>query len=149
MKLSQRLKSVRRVFVDTAPIIYFVESNPRYRAQVDVFFDQLDRAVFRGVVSPIMLAECLVVPHRSGATQLFQAFRELLLSGDTIQFQPTDSQIAEKAAELRSRSNLTLTDAIQIATAILTGCDAIFTNDIHFKRVSEVEALVLDEFEPE
>ncbi len=29
MKLSDRLQTVTRIFLDTAPVIYFMENNPR------------------------------------------------------------------------------------------------------------------------
>ncbi len=31
MKISERLQGVARLFLDTAPIVYYVEKNPRYR----------------------------------------------------------------------------------------------------------------------
>ncbi len=38
---------------------------------------------------------------------------------------------------------------IQIAVAILSGCDAFLTNDLALKRVTEINAIVLDEMEEE
>lgn len=60
-------------------------------------------------------------------------------------FYPLDDIVAEKAAELRARHNLTLTDALQIAVAIQTGCDAFITNAMDLKRVSEIPVVVISE----
>jgi predicted nucleic acid-binding protein len=53
--------------------------------------------------------------------------------------------MACKAAELRARYNLTLDDAFQVAVCPVSGCDAFLTNDSELKRVSEINAIVLDE----
>ena len=41
--------------------------------------------------------------------------------------------------------NLTLTDSFQVATALLAECQALLTNDITLKRVTELDIIVLDE----
>lgn len=38
MKISERLQSVTQIFLDTAPVIYFVEKNPRYVEVARVVF---------------------------------------------------------------------------------------------------------------
>lgn len=48
-----------------------------------------------------------------------------------------------QAAQLRARYNLTLTDALQVAVALETGCDALLTNDLTLKKVSELGIIVL------
>jgi hypothetical protein len=42
MKIAEQLQTVTRVFLDTTPVIYYVEANPRYRPIVEVIFDRLD-----------------------------------------------------------------------------------------------------------
>ncbi len=57
--------------------------------------------------------------------------------------------IAEKAGELRAKySNkiLKTPDAIQIATALLAGCNAMITNDLGWKAVTEIEVIVLEDY---
>jgi len=48
-------------------------------------------------------------------------------------------------AELRARHNLRTPDALQIAAALVTGCQAFLTNDGSLKRVTDLSVLVLDE----
>jgi predicted nucleic acid-binding protein len=149
MKISERLKNVRQLFVDTAPVIYFVENNPRYADIVRVVFDSLDlgNGVLVGVTSPITLAECLVLPYRTQQPQVVEAFTELLANSDSIRFVTLDGQIANRAADLRARYGLSLPDAFQIAVAILSGCDAFLTNDISLRQVVEINVILLDEME--
>ena len=55
--------------------------------------------------------------------------------------------IADAAAELRARYNLRMPDALHVAAALSTSCDALLTNDARLKRVQELPILVLDELE--
>src|SRR5207247_4062211 len=59
-------------------------------------------------------------------------------------FVPVTVEIGERAAELRAQYNVTLTDALQIATAIVSGCDALLTNDLDLKRVQDIRSASQD-----
>lgn len=144
MKIAERLQTVTRVFWDTAPVIYYVEANPRYRPIVEVIFDRLDNGALTAVTSPVTLAECLVFPYRLGQSQTAQDFADLIVNGNNTVFALIEQETAKKAADLRARYNLSLTDAFQVAIAIASNCDTFLTNDIALKRVTE---FVLDEVE--
>ena len=148
MRISERLQTVSRLFLDTAPIIYYVEASPRYLSHVESVFDLLDSGRLLAVASPITLAECLVAPYRLSRTDLQQAFSDLLSHNSNLLFAPIDQPAAHVAAQLRARHNLTLTDAFQVAVALDNGCDAFLTNDATLKRINDLAVLVLDEYEP-
>lgn len=147
MNIVDSLQSVTRLFLDTAPIIYYVEKNPHYLARVEVVFDHLDNGSLTAVTSPVTLAECLVTPYRLGLAQLQRDFFDLIVYGSNTIFFPIDHEQARQAAELRARYNLTLSDSLQIAAAQAAGCEAFLTNDTLLKRVAELRVLVLDELE--
>ena len=146
MQIDAALAGVSQLFLDTAPVIYLVERNPQFVAVVDPIFDQLDDNI-TAVASPITLAECLVGPQRSGLTELEQAFIDVI-QGETVRFVPIDGAIAREAARIRVRYNLQLPDALQIAIAIVAGCQAFLTNDTALKRVGELRILILSELIP-
>jgi len=147
MKIVDRLQNVARLFLDTAPVIYYVEANPRYRPVVEVIFDRLDDGALTAVTSPVTLAECLVFPYRLGQSQTAQDFADLIVNGSNTVFAVIEQETAKKAADLRARYNLSLTDAFQVAVAMASGCDTFLTNDIALKRVTELEVIVLEEME--
>lgn len=147
MNVPARLKGVRRIFLDTAPVIYFVEENPHYAARAQGIFERLDNGELSAVASPITLSECLVLPYRSGNGEVAEAFTRLLVNSESVSFHPIDEQIADQAANLRAQHNLTLTDALQAAVALSSGCDAFLTNDVALKRVEGLNVIVLDELE--
>jgi predicted nucleic acid-binding protein len=147
MKISERLQSVTRLFLDTAPIVYYVEEDARYLSRVDVVFERLDNGGLLAVTSPVTLAECLVVPIRQGQRELQQAFTDLIVAGSHVDFAVINQPTAQRAADLRARYNVRLPDALQLATAINESCDAFLTNDVDLKRVTEIDVLVLDDLE--
>lgn len=147
MKLAKQLDKIGVIFLDTAPVIYFVEQNPEFSPKVQEIFERLDDGNLTAVVSPITLAECLVLPYKQKNSDIAQIFTELLANSENVLFYPIDEVIADKAADLRARYNLTLTDAFQLAIAIQAECDAFLTNDVDLKRVKEIPILVLSEAE--
>jgi len=147
MNLAKQLEKVGKIFLDTAPVIYFVEKNPDFARKAQEIFNRLDDGKLIAVVSPITLAECLVVPYKQENPDVAQVFTDLLVNSESVLFYPIDEITADKAAGLRARYNLTLTDAFQLAIAIQAECDAFLTNDSDLMRVTEIPIIVLSEAE--
>ncbi len=68
MNIADALAPGSRLFLDSAPVIYYVERHPHYLSLVDVLFDALDDETIEAVTSPVTLAECLILPLRVGNT---------------------------------------------------------------------------------
>lgn len=146
MTFDERVEGVRVIFLETAPVIYFVEDHPKYGALAARIFDRIDSGSLRAVTSPATLAECLVHPLKSGNREAIRLFTDLIVNGTNTAFTGIDQRISIRAAELRAGHNLTLADAFQAATALTAGCDSLLTNDPVLKRVSALDVIVLDEF---
>ncbi|MCS7065706.1 MAG: PIN domain-containing protein [Fimbriimonadales bacterium] len=145
LTLNELVTSLSRVFLDTPPIIYYVEGTERYKTVTAYFFDAIQAGHLEAVTSPITLAECLVLPLRQGNVQLAHQFVQAILMGTNTQYVPIGVDEALLAAEFRVRYNLALTDAFQVAVAVAAGCDAFLTNDKGLKRIREVSVRVLDD----
>lgn len=145
MKLRVRLRGVQRIFLDTSPVIYYVEKNPTYLAKVKPVFSRIDAGSLSAVTSPITLSECLVHPYRLQHVDCIVRFRNLIVNGSHVNFVLIDDTIADRAADLRAQHHLTLPDALQLATALRAGCDAFLTNDPVLRRVTSIDVVVLDE----
>jgi predicted nucleic acid-binding protein len=145
MKIEEALRGVKRLFLDTAPVVYFVEQNPEFIDRVEPIFTRLDVDII-GVVSAVTVAECLVFPIKRGLADLEQAFEEVVNS-DRVEFVVTDRDIAKLTAIIRAKYNFQLPDSIQIATAIVSGCDAFLTNDVALKKVTEIRSIVVNKLE--
>jgi predicted nucleic acid-binding protein len=96
------------------------------------------------IVSTITETELLIRPKRFGDREAEERINDLL-SEDGFTVVPVDRPIARQAAELRARHNLALADAIIVATAVVTRCEAVVSNDGKWKRVTEIPFVHLDE----
>ena len=131
------------VFLDTAPIIYFVERHRKYHPYLLPFFMTVDMGRAGIVTTPVALAECLVHPYRDNNPELAQQFINAIVNGHNTSFILPDREIACKAAQLRAKYNLELSDALQVATCITARCALFLTNDKNLKRVQEIEVLTM------
>lgn len=134
----------KKVGLDTAPIIYFIEEHPLYLPVVRPFFEMLDKGEFAGVTSTITLLEVLVHPFRQGDEAMVNRYKEVLLGARNLDVLATLDDIAEEAARLRATYNLRTPDAIQMATALYAGASFFLTNDLRLPFLPELEILVLD-----
>ncbi len=101
------------------------------------------------VSSVITLTEVLVHPVKLGDARLAQEYRDILARSKRFHLCDVTAPIAESAARLRARYDLRTPDALHLAAAVETGCDAFLTNDRGITRVKEVRVLVLDDLEPD
>jgi predicted nucleic acid-binding protein len=147
MKISDALNGVSSLGIETAPFIYFVEKNPIYVDRMRAVFQRVNSGTPQVITSVITLTEVLVMPIETGHTRYEQEYRDMLLNTDHITTLPVSVPIANRAAHLRARYRLRTPDALHIATAIISGCDAFLTNDLDLTRVQEVRVLALDELE--
>lgn len=146
MKIANALSGVRRLFLDTAPVIYHIEGNANYQPLTDFVFQRISSGACPAAASPITLAECLVRPFQKQDMALIHRFRQAMTAGAHTRYTSLDDA-AESAAEFRARYNLSLTDAFQIASALKADCDVFLTNDFGLQRVQELMVLVIDELE--
>lgn len=147
MNVDTGLQNVSRVLLDTAPVIYFVEKNPRYFSLVAEIFDRIDKGDLEAITTPVTLAEALVIPYRNNLSQLQKDFSDLIIFGGNTTCLSINPVIGQETAKLRARYNLSLTDAIQVSAALYAGCEAFLTNDRGLKRVTELRILILEDLE--
>ena len=145
MELSRLLKG-KTVFIDTAPLIFFIEKNPRYSAIVKSVVTLIDSGKAKGLTSTITLLEVLVLPLRDGNKKLADAYRSILLSSKNLETCEISNAISEKAAVLRAKYGFKTPDSIQLATAIIRRVDYFLTNDLALKQVKEIKVVVLEDF---
>jgi predicted nucleic acid-binding protein len=148
MRAEEALAEVRSLFLDTAPVIYLLERNPHFGPAVESLFRVSEERGLRLVTSPVTLAECLVHPLRLGRADLVEAYRRLLTEGLNTELWPIGEPEAASAARLRAEHNLTLTDALQAAVCLASGCDVLLTNDPGLARVPALRPLLASALAP-
>jgi predicted nucleic acid-binding protein len=65
----------KNCFLDTAPLIYFIEGHSEYQSLLLKLFDFNDKGGFSFITSSITLLEVLVKPLREGKTDIAEQYK--------------------------------------------------------------------------
>ncbi|MBI3351128.1 MAG: PIN domain-containing protein [Nitrospirae bacterium] len=147
MTLADELGQVNTIFIDTAPVIYYIEANLQYGQLAKDIFDFLQSEKIQAFSSVLTLTEVLSKPIETGNEKLSRKFADFLKHGKNLTLIEISTNIAENAGVLRGKySYLRTIDAIQLAAAIQNGIDAFLTNDKKLKSIKEINVLVLKDY---
>lgn len=147
MTLSDELAQVNTIFIDTAPVIYFIEAHPQFGPLAKEVVTAFQSGNLNAYSSVIILTEVLPKPIEEGDERLARKFADFLKHGKNLTMIEISERIAEATGKLRGRYPfLRALDAIQISTSIDVGADAFLTNDDKLKQVKEIKVLVLKDY---
>jgi uncharacterized protein len=112
------------IYLDTCLLIYLVEKEPRFEDPVRVAMTLHPDADF--CISPLVQAECLVLPIRHRNFVLETSYRRYF---GRLPVLPIAESTFLIAAKIRADFRLPMPDALHIACAQENGCAALWTND--------------------
>jgi predicted nucleic acid-binding protein len=145
--LSEELSLINSIFIDTAPVIYYIEAHPQFGPLVKEVVNAFQSRNLSAYSSVITLVEVLPKPTESGDERLTRKFAEFLKHGRNLIMIEISERIAEAAGKLRGRYPFLKTvDAIQLATALDLGAEAFLTNDEKLGKFKELKVLVLKDY---
>ena len=131
-----------KIFLDTAPIIYFVEQKDKYLNQIRNIFKVNYLSDF--YTSAISVAEYSLYPYLYDKSLLARYNQFIDIMG--IKIVEIDKNIAERSALIKSQYKFFKTaDSLQLASALYSKCDLFITNDKQLRQFSEIEILVIDD----
>lgn len=140
------LQEHRIVSIDTGIFIYFVEQHPRYYPFCEFLFKNIEVGHIRASTSTLSLLEILVQPYKLKKDELVLKFYSLLTTYPNLSWIELSINIADLAARLRGKYNLKTPDSIQVASAVSSGATGFICNDRAFKKVKEIECIVIDDY---
>jgi len=140
-----KLQSGQTVFIDTAPLIYFIEENDRYIESLTEFFNAVSRLDITLVTSMITYIEILSLPEKQGQVKLAAKYRDFLTNSEQLSIYPLNISVAEAAIRFRAHEGLRTPDAIQLATALVCGVDFVLTNDRTWRKIHTPRVVTVDE----
>ncbi len=147
MNLSDEFEQINTIFIDTAPIIYYIEAHPQFGPLTKEAVNAFQAGRLTAFASVVTLTEVLSKPVEVGDEKLAMKFSEFLKYGRNLNLIEISTGIAENAGRLRGKySSLRTVDAIQISVAIDIGADAFLTNDKKLKQIKEIKVLVLKDY---
>ena len=136
------LLQFRRVFLDSAVLIYHLEDIQPYSALTTEILTALAGGNLEGVISTVSITELLAKPFKDGKDDQITIFEAFVLSLPKTRIVAPAYSIAKEAARLREQYALRTPDALLFSTAREEGCDAFLTNDARLKKL-ETEGLAV------
>jgi predicted nucleic acid-binding protein len=121
-----------------------LEKNPRYWELALATLRWTEEIGHTAVTSTVTVTELFAKPLRALDTRRIAQMQNLLTDFPNLTWVPVDLELANQAARIRAAYNLKTPDALQAATAFLSGATAFITNDAIFERIQQFETLMLD-----
>lgn len=141
--LASALAGHRLIALDTSVWIYHFEGSVDYGQAADSVLEAVTQARIGAVVSELVLLELLVAPLKKGSQDVADEIELALLHFPHLQLAPVTRAVLIRAAEIRARYGLRTPDAIMLATAVESGATLAVTNDSAWRKVNEIEVLLL------
>lgn len=141
--LASALAGHRLIALDTPVWIYHFEGSTTYGRPADAVLEAVSGGRVAAVASELVLLELLVAPLKKGAQDVADELELTLLHFPHLQLAPVTRSVLVHAAEIRARYGLRTPDAIMLATAVEAGATLAVTNDDAWKRVKELDVLLL------
>jgi predicted nucleic acid-binding protein len=145
MGLIEKLSKIQTLFIDTAPLIYFIEGHTDFGPPIKEIFTYFQSGGFEIYTSVITLTE--VLPKSVlGNPKLEGKFLQLLKTKRQFGLLEITRDVAIRAGELRGQYPfLKSMDAIQLAAAISVAANVFLTNDKRLKQVKEIPVWTMDD----
>jgi len=143
--LARALAGHRLIALDTPVWIYHFEGSAAFGKAADGILAAVMLARTGAVASELALLELLVAPLRKGSHDTADEIELTLLHFPNLQLMPVTRAVLMRAADIRARYGLRTPDAIMIATAIESGATLAVTNDGAWRKVHEIDVLLLSE----
>ncbi len=142
----QIILSYKKIGIDSMCFIYYLEGNKFYGELARQLFLQLQENKLAAATSVLTLAEILAFKKLQEDRILYEDTKTKLHQAPNLNIISVDETISEVAAILKYKYSISLPDAIQIATAVVSGQEVFLTNDRRLKKIEEIKVIILDDF---
>jgi predicted nucleic acid-binding protein len=130
------------VFLDTNIVIYLIENPPVFGPRAAAHLTALRTALHAFAVSDLVRLECRVQPMRRADHRLLGQYDAFFASPE-VQVLPLTAAVCDRATLLRATHNFQTPDALQLAAAVVHGCDRFLTNDNRLSACTDIAVDVL------
>ena len=136
-----------KIFLHTAPFIYFLDNDTNYAPKVKSIFAEILRKNIPMATSVITCEEYLVFPFRTNNLEKIAVFYEFIRDCH-ISLYNINQNTAEKAAQIRAEyPHFKGMDSLQLAAACTAGCDIFLTNDKQLRHFHEITCITINDWE--
>ena len=135
-----------RVYLDSNLLIYLFNATPDHAPSVARIMELASAAELTAVTGDLTVTEVLVRPLAADDTVAVASIRAFLDTGP-IEICSHSRDAFELAARVRASRRTSLPDALHAATAVLTGCTHLVTNDARMPSVPGLQVVRLQDLE--
>lgn len=133
-----------QVYLDTNIFIAAIEA---FNAVALELFRMAEKGMIFLVSSEVTRGELLVKPLMADDRALTQRYEALFDNPTVLNALAVDRDIIREAAYLSANNGLEILDAVHCATAQVSGCSYIISQDRDMRHYSQIDVLSLDELE--
>lgn len=130
MRISEALRGVKRIGVDTSSLVDLANGTPRSARAWARILPRVEAGELVLVASHLLIAEARVTNYVASGDQ--SALKQTLARVEMV---ATTEDMANLAADLGIAYHIDTPDALHLASALLSGCEAFLTVDSDFSRV--------------
>lgn len=122
--------NVQRIYLDTNALIGILENSDELDRAQELLVQDIGDGKQEAATSELALAECLIKPIADQDEALVRNYLQLLAADSKfLRVVPVTREIILEAARVRAGTRIKLPDAIHVATAKMSHCDAFVSND--------------------
>jgi predicted nucleic acid-binding protein len=126
-----------RIFLDTNIVIYFIQNPTGWGPRATARLAACHVAGDTPVLSDLTRMECRVLPLRMADAVLLAAF-DRFFAAPGVEVVGLTAAVCDRAALLRATHSFQTPDALQLAAAIVHGCDRFLTNDARLSVCTDI-----------
>ncbi len=128
-----------KICLDTNILIYFVEGAEPQASKVGKILRAFMKAEAEGIISTITVGEVLTGVYKSEDKSKPTVVKKLLndLTLNSLKIVPVTFEIADLAADLRSKRGGKLPDALIVATALNQKAEIVYSQDKDLQRFNK------------
>lgn len=146
-RFTKNILKLKHVGLDSMCFIYQFDDHPQYAPLTNAIISMLENNRITAVTSVITIVEIFVHEEKVKDELTIHVYEQSLRSLPNLDITPIEWNTARFASKLRAKYTFLKTpDALQIATAILSGCNGFITNDNKLTKVKELKVISLDDY---
>lgn len=135
----------KRIFIDTNPFIYLLDTENEYTKQMEFIMDKLTEDDCFVFTSPVTVAEYMVHPYKENCLEKIKLFLSFIEEANIIIIN-INTEIAALSSLIRAKyTTFKGMDSLQLAAAKYSQCDMILTNDKQLCQYKEIHCMMIDE----
>jgi predicted nucleic acid-binding protein len=145
IKMYPFLKNVKHIFLDTMFFIYHFERETKFLGLTTQVLNFVESGKILCSTSCLTLMEILAKPMKIGREDLVDEYKMLFETFPNLKLIPLETSVAHMAAYFRSAYSLKPADAVQIASAAVSGADHFLTNDSNLIKIKELNICYMNQ----